>query len=262
MNLLKKTIIAAALLASSNPVLHAQSIYLTGTVRDFLYNGTSSGSYNGHVDFQNVIANDPGIVTSTIGADRKPVYAHGASSTVTVHGETGFNQWYNDTPNVNQSLNYGIILNETAPGSGTYAYQNPSFFPIDNQLLGNQGDSHNYSFTYELHSSFTYNVGQTFDFTGDDDVWVYINDKLVIDLGGVHSAESASVNLDTLGLTAGNTYNFDFFFAERHTSESNLKISTSIPLVPTTNAPDAGSSFALLSFALAGLKFARRFTTN
>jgi len=44
----------------------------------------------------------------------------------------------------------------------------------------------------------------------------------VIDLGGVHAAETGSVVLDTLGLTVGNTYNLDTFYAERHTSGSDF----------------------------------------
>jgi len=85
---------------------------------------------------------------------------------------------------------------------------------------------------FELHTWFTYAQGQVFDFSGDDDVWVFINKKLAIDLGGVHSQASDSVNLDYLGLTSGYTYPLDFFFCERHVTESNLVISTSIKLDP------------------------------
>ncbi len=54
----------------------------------------------------------------------------------------------------------------------------------------------------------------------------------MIDLGGIHSPEPASVQLDTLGLVVGQTYPLDFFFAERHVSQSNVLFQTTIALRP------------------------------
>jgi fibro-slime domain-containing protein len=88
----------------------------------------------------------------------------------------------------------------------------------------------NFSFTMEMHKLFTYKAGQTFAFRGDDDVWLFINNRLVLDLGGVHDAMSGSVNLDTLGLTEGEIYWFDFFYCERFVSESNIFITTNLQM--------------------------------
>ena len=86
---------------------------------------------------------------------------------------------------------------------------------------------------------------------------MYINDKLEIDLGGVHGPESATVNLDTLVLTVGNTYDFDFFFAERHTVGSDLTVTTSIELNPNPAAPEP-ATWALAPTGFFGLAWVRR----
>lgn len=125
-------------------------------------------------------------------------------------------------------------------GEGVYQFDRSGsdgedqFFWIDGRGYGCDGSSrsrndHNYSFSMELHREFTYQPGLTFDFLGDDDVWVFINDSLVLDLGGVHPPLSGSFNVDDIpGLEAGNKYPFDFFYAERHTSLSTIRITTNL----------------------------------
>ena len=229
----------------------ASTINLTGTIRDF---------NDSHPDFESYVAFDPGIVETTLGADGKPVYA-GLAGNPTTHGQEAFDQWYRNVGGVNMSAPLTITLDNTITADpDVYTYASNSFFPIDGQLFGNQGRSHNYHFTFELHSQFTYQGGEVFSFTGDDDLWVFIDDTLAIDLGGVHGAMSASVNLDDLGLTVGETYSFDLFFAERHTTASNFRIDTSIVLEQT--AVPAPGALWLLGSGLIGLVGLRRKNKN
>lgn len=55
--------------------------------------------------------------------------------------------------------------------------------------------SRNFGFTSELRYFFQYKGGETLIFTGDDDVWVYVNGKLAVDIGGLHSQQSGQVVL-------------------------------------------------------------------
>lgn len=88
----------------------------------------------------------------------------------------------------------------------------------------------NFGFTMEMHKTFTYKTGQVFEFKGDDDVWVFINNKAVVDMGGIYGDGIAKVNLDTLGLTEGKEYPFDFFYCERAIRGSNILITTNMLL--------------------------------
>ena len=204
---------------------------LPATLRDFPPDG---------VDFQNQLgAYDevwPGYVDRNLGPDKKPVF----SSTVMprdndIRDATSFAQWYHDVAGVNMTFPYTIQL--TAGTGGRYVFESSAFFPLDGMGFGNiccdqQQQEHNFLFTTEIHTTFTYRAGNTFTFRGDDDLWLFINGKLALDLGGLHPEVMGTVDLDAkaaeLGITPGQKYSMDIFHAERHTDASNFKVETTI----------------------------------
>ncbi len=223
------TKIAGILLLTAPFAASAATISLSGTVRDFSVT---------HADFQRAIdGHVTGMVESVLGADGKPVYTGKCTSSVESCG-ANFGDWFNTTAGVNLALSHAITLdNAITPDPNVYTYDSSSFFPIDGLGWGNESYGHNFHFTYELATTFTYQGGEEFAFRGDDDVWVFVDDQLVVDLGGVHGPVSGSVALDSLGLIAGNDYGFNLFFAERHCCGSNFRIDTSMALKENVEPP-------------------------
>jgi fibro-slime domain-containing protein len=194
---------------------------LTASLRDFKAD---------HPDMEGTIASRQGLVEVDLGADQKPVYAPSGSTNVTA-GQTEFDQWYNDTAGVNMRFEIPLPLTEETPGN--FVFNDNTFFPLNGMgWPGEEINGNNFHFTTEIHGTFMYRGGESFTFTGDDDVFIFVNGKLAIDLGGVHGAQSATIDFDNdagqLGITTGNVYSFDAFHAERHTSESNFRMETSI----------------------------------
>jgi fibro-slime domain-containing protein len=144
-----------------------------------------------------------------------------------------FDTWYNTIDGVNKEIQSMISLVETPPGSGVSVYDTNAFFPIDGQGFGNTaGQTHNYHFTTEIHVKFKYEAGQKFTFRGDDDLWIFVNGKLALDVGGQHQALMGVIDFDAqagaLSIVAGGSYPMDIFHAERQTTESNFRIETNI----------------------------------
>jgi fibro-slime domain-containing protein len=167
-----------------------------------------------------------------------------------VESAASFSQWYQDVLGVN--LSAPLTLTMARQPDGLYVFDDRldpkyadlgGFFPIDDKLFGNTpGEKHNFHFTFEMHLDCEYDAeaGQYFHFIGDDDVWIFVNGQLVIDLGGVHAAHDQWIHFDRLGLSDGETYTVDLFFAERYQPQSNFRLETNIPVrqagTPATTA--------------------------
>ena len=207
------------------------------TLRDFKEEHPDFEDF--YPDTWDALTDRNGIVQENLGADKKPIYAPVAGTEVT-SGPQAFAEWYRDISGVNERIEAEITFQETMPG--VFVYEDDEFFPLDGMGFGNGPDpEHNFLFTTEAHTLFTYEGGEEFTFRGDDDLWIFVNGKLVIDLGGVHRELEESIDFDAqateLGIEVGKTYPMDIFHAERHTSESHFRIETTIDLSCVQNIP-------------------------
>jgi fibro-slime domain-containing protein len=127
------------------------------------------------------------------------------------------------------------------------------YWPNEVDVTG-ENKKHNFSFTSEVRYWFKYDSSQSYrlEFTGDDDVWVFINRKLAVDLGGIHTPVAGSITIDSssaskLGnLKNGNVYEVAVFQAERQTTGSTYKLTLSgFNTSFSSCVPKCGDGFAV-----------------
>ena len=251
----------------------------------------------GHPDFGHYCCDDSlakgkGILASTLGLDRKPVWAGPTQDPVPdptqilFTGKKEFDQWYRDVSGVNMTYYESMTLLQSATNKTTYAmnsdtdtpwYDLCGFFPLDDltkplldqntgkgvtyhydqgQLddrtchayqglgFGDSWANHNFFFTTEQRYWFQYEGNENLEFTSSDDVWVFINGTMAVEMPGTHNRAVANLVLDAsngtaqvtspdsavsntnvdLKLTIGSVYEVDVFHAQRWCCGSNFMV--------------------------------------
>lgn len=202
---------------------------------------------------------------------------NGASHTVPIYGMA-----VNAYDSIILTENNGVYSFDAANGKSHYdtnsrsIYEDDSvtakqFYPIDglgyDAILGDTTDKTNDSgsnrpehpngnYALRGEAQFIYRDDLYFEFSGDDDVYMYINGVLALDLGGAHGICTKRVNLKDVAqqchLTEGEVATFTFFYMERNSDASNFKIETNMELVKRgisvqKNAYDAGYANEIMS---------------
>jgi fibro-slime domain-containing protein len=223
----------------------------------------------GHPDFEHYLGNGvAGMANQALGSNGVPVHVPmcvawstnlctppASASPQWDPAVDWFGMWYVDTPMYNKTIVQTLTLPQITGGS--YQFNSGAFFPIDGMGWGNTiGQTHNYGFTSATRYWFQYAGTAKLTFVGDDDVFVYVNKLLAVDLGGTHQRATGSITLDAadgtgyacdfvapgttggacdgtaktgghvvaLNLKMGSVYEIVVFQAERHTSASNYQL--------------------------------------
>lgn len=129
-------------------------------------------------------------------------YSYDSGSDYAVYYDFDNNSFYES----NQYIQNGTTNDSTAPTKGFYPLNKPG----DSREAVNMGFGTEFTIPFTLSKDGKIN-GQdiTFNFTGDDDVWVFIDDYLVLDMGGAHRMASGTIDFAKKNVTVERAFTPD-----------------------------------------------------
>jgi len=202
-----------------------------------------------------------GITENYLDAEGKPVWNaddDGVGSGGFPESAASFGVWYRTSPTLVADGNIEVVqeLTLTRPDPlglpNRYRFSSSSFFPVDD--LGWELETpplqelpltngHNFGFTTEVRYVFVYQGDEVLRFQGDDDLWVFVDGRLCMDIGGIHAAISGVMSFNPsvtdesaarqaivdaciadLNPQVGSVYEVAIFHAERHVTQSNFEL--------------------------------------
>jgi fibro-slime domain-containing protein len=209
------------------------------TVRDF---------HSDHPDFalgdlpmagQGVKTGAVAIKLLDVGGEWKPVYAWAdkpdkrkdGPDPVPFTNADNFAQWFTDVPDVNVTRQVKLPWLKTA--AGTALLEQWDYYPLaPTDGFGVEGDGdQNRDSTTEIATRFTYRGGEVLRFSSESDLWVFVNHRLALDLGGgVHDFLDRQIDFDKRAseflIVKGTTYDIHIFAADRN---ANSRLTLELP---------------------------------
>jgi len=162
-----------------------------------------------------------GIVLPQLGANFLPIFNPAArNSHNCLTDANDFNPWFNRSN--------GTLYNATMPyNSLCDCYRDEQFYPHPNPSV--QARYHHFACYSKL--CLVYERGQFLNVHSDGNLWIYLDRRLVVDLGGVHEDMNVTLRLDTISMRVGTVHRLRFYLAQQYKNSCNFSFAGKLCLV-------------------------------